>query len=182
VGTYDLIADAFDRGRIGTHGSTTAPVVLATLAVGGTPVAPAPPPARPTAGVPEALAMATTFRQIGLTMAMSGDRMSFGIDNRHFDPDRDDQHVVAGTTEIWFITNYGPLVHPFHLHTWPFVVLAGSDGAPLTGVPQDVVLVPPRGWTRIRISFTGYTGRSVYHCHVVDHSDGGMMATVNVQA
>jgi FtsP/CotA-like multicopper oxidase with cupredoxin domain len=179
AGAYDLITEPFDRGRIGTRTTTAQPEVLATLVVEGTQVEPAALP-RPDGRTADLTAIAATARQIGLTMQMTGGRMSFGIDNRPFDPDRDDQHVALGTTEIWTITNYGPLVHPFHLHAWPFVVLAASDGTQPTGVAQDVVLVPARGWTRIRISFTGTGGRSVYHCHVVDHSDAGMMATVHV--
>jgi FtsP/CotA-like multicopper oxidase with cupredoxin domain len=57
---------------------------------------------------------------------------------------------------------------PFHLHVWPFTVLATSDATPPSGVPQDVVLVPPGGWARIRIPFTRQTGRTVYHCHILD--------------
>ena len=69
--------------------------------------------------------------------------MAFTIDGRSFDPARTDQHVTAGTTEDWTVRNNGPLAHPFHLHAWPFTVLATSDAAPVSGVPQDVVLVPP---------------------------------------
>jgi len=59
-------------------------------------------------------------------------------------------------------------------------VLATSDGQQPTGVPQDVVLLPPGGLVRIRIPFTKYPGRTVYHCHILDHEDAGMMATVVV--
>lgn len=180
AGTYDLITERYDRGSIGTRTTSEAPVTLATLQVTGDAVGSSRPVPPPIIGKPQAIASAVTFRQIGLTMQMDGGRMAFGLDNRLFDPARDDQTVTLGATEIWLITNYGPLVHPFHLHAWPFLVLAGSDGIPPAGVLQDVVLVPARGWTRIQISFTGYGGRSVYHCHVVDHSDSGMMATVNV--
>jgi FtsP/CotA-like multicopper oxidase with cupredoxin domain len=180
AGTYELITDSYDRGRIGTNTTTESPVTLATLHVAGAAVGSGRPVPLPTVAKPPVTATATTFRQIGLTMQMAGGRMAFSIDNRLFDPTRDDQTVTLGSTEIWLITNYGPLVHPFHLHAWPFLVLAGSDGIAPAGVLQDVVLVPARGWTRIQISFTGYGGRSVYHCHVVDHSDSGMMATVNV--
>jgi hypothetical protein len=74
-----------------------------------------------------------------------------------------------------------PLAHPFHLHAWPFTVLATSDATPVAGVPQDVVLVPPGDWARLRIPFTHQTGRTVYHCHILDHEDLGMMATIDVQ-
>jgi FtsP/CotA-like multicopper oxidase with cupredoxin domain len=70
--------------------------------------------------------------------------------------------------------------HPFHLHVWPFTVLATSDDTEPTGMLQDVVLVPARGWVRLHTAFTAYAGRSVYHCHILDHEDAGMMATVRV--
>ena len=56
--------------------------------------------------------------------------MTLTIDGRTFDPDRDDQTVAYGTTEEWTVTNTSPIAHPFHLHVWPFTVLARSDGAP----------------------------------------------------
>ena len=111
-----------------------------------------------------------------------GEGASFTIDRRTFDPQRDDQIVRLGAIEEWTITNITPLVHPFHLHVWPFTVVAISDNTPLPGVPQDVVLIPARGWVRLRIPFTTFAGRSLYHCHILDHEDLGMMATVNVQA
>ena len=43
------------------------------------------------------------------------------------------------------------------------------------------MLVPAGGWVRLRIPFTTHTGRSVYHCHILDHEDAGMMATVVVR-
>jgi FtsP/CotA-like multicopper oxidase with cupredoxin domain len=70
--------------------------------------------------------------------------------------------------------------HPFHLHAWPFHVLDAGGGASPSGVRQDVVLVPARGRVRLRIPFIDHTGRSVYHCHILDHEDHGMMGTVNV--
>jgi FtsP/CotA-like multicopper oxidase with cupredoxin domain len=73
------------------------------------------------------------------------------------------------------------MAHPFHLHVWPFEVLATSVGPPPTGTLQDVVLVPAQGWARLRVPFTAHPGRSVYHCHVLDHEDAGMMATADVR-
>ena len=59
-------------------------------------------------------------------------------------------------------------------------VLADSAGTPTTGTLQDVVLVPAGGWVRLRIPFTALPGRSVYHCHIFDHEDAGMMGTIAV--
>ncbi len=116
----------------------------------------------------------------GMGGGMGGGGMAVSIDGRTFDPARDDQTVAFGSTEEWVVTNSSPLAHPFHLHVWPFTVVAASDGRATTGTPQDVVLVPPRGSVRLRIPFTTFSGRSVYHCHILDHEDAGMMATVSV--
>jgi FtsP/CotA-like multicopper oxidase with cupredoxin domain len=113
-------------------------------------------------------------------MGMGGMGMSFTIDGRTFDERRDDQTVRLGSTEDWIITNTSPMDHPFHLHVWRFQVLADSTATPPTSTLQDVVVIPARGWVRLRIPFTDYPGRSVYHCHTVDHEDAGMMGTVTV--
>ncbi|MGH4023700.1 MAG: multicopper oxidase domain-containing protein, partial [Pseudonocardiaceae bacterium] len=126
-------------------------------------------------------------RQRQLTFAMgmggmgSGAMMSFTIDGRTFDPTRDDQTIRVGTTEEWTVVNTSPMVHPFHLHVWPAQVVADSTGTPPIGIPQDTVLIPAHGWVRLRIPFLDHPGRSVYHCHTLDHEDAGMMATAHVQ-
>lgn len=186
---YDLTAEPFQRGSMGMMGMmgggnlTSAAATLATMDVSGTPaIAPPLPTALPVEK--SATGPAVTQRQIafqmGMGMCMGG--MTYAIDGRTFDPERDDQTTALGTIEEWTITNTSPLAHPFHLHVWPFTVLATSDNTPPLGVPQDVVLIPARGWVRLRIPFTTFAGRSVYHCHILDHEDLGMMATINVQA
>jgi FtsP/CotA-like multicopper oxidase with cupredoxin domain len=193
-GEYSLVSDAYSRGSMMGSGMmrggsvTSSRVVLVTLAVTGPPAAasantraalPAPP-------VPPGPVV--RHRQLTFAMGMSmdgmgtGGMMSFTIDGRTFDPTRDDQTVQLGTTEEWTVINTSPLVHPFHLHVWPAHVLDDSTGTPPIGVQQDVVLVPARGWVRLRIAFADYPGRSVYHCHILDHEDAGMMATVDVQS
>jgi len=189
-GRYALVSEPYDRGGstmmgagMGTDGdgdSTTAsgPVTLATLTVSGravtSPTLPATLPAPPVPQGPVA-----GHRQLTLGMGMGA--MSFTIDGRAFDPDRDDQTVTLGTTEEWTVLNTSPMAHPFHLHAWPFHVTAASTGTPPTGVQQDVVLIPARGWVRLLIPFTDHPGRSVYHCHILDHEDRGMMGTINVR-
>lgn len=183
-GRYPLTAEAFERGgmggMMGGGKATSGPVSLATLVCAGTPLTPPPLPAALPAEAPPAGPVAVQ-RQIAFEMGMGMGGMSFTIDGRRFDPLRDDQTVTFGDIEEWTVTNTSPLAHPFHLHVWPFTVLAMSDASPPAGVPQDVVLIPARGWARLRIPFTTHVGRSVYHCHILDHEDAGMMATVNVR-
>lgn len=192
AGRYELTAEPFQRGDMGMMGgmmgggnAASGSATLATMDTQGTPVAPSPLPATLPAETPPT-GQVVTQRQIAFQMSMGdmggmgGMGMAFTIDGRTFDPQRDDQTTTLGATEEWTVTNTSPLAHPFHLHVWPFTVLAISDNTPPLGIPQDVVLIPPRGWVRLRIPFTTFAGRSVYHCHILDHEDLGMMATVNV--
>jgi FtsP/CotA-like multicopper oxidase with cupredoxin domain len=192
-GQHPLLSEPYNRGTammggMGTDGgrsSSGGPVKLATLATDGPATAPPPFPATlPAPPVPQG--PVTGERQLTFAMGMGGGMgmggMSFTIDGRTFDPRRDDHTVQLGTTEEWTVVNASPMDHPFHLHAWPFHVAAASTATPPTGVRQDVVLVPARGWVHLRIPFTDHPGRSVYHCHILDHEDRGMMGTVNVRA
>jgi FtsP/CotA-like multicopper oxidase with cupredoxin domain len=188
-GQYPLIADAVNRGSMRGMGPmggmsdqavTSGPVTLATMIATGPSKAAPPLPAVLPAERP-ATGPVTTRRTIAFQMGMGPGGMAFSIDGRTFDPERDDQIIRFGTTEEWTVTNSSPLDHPFHMHVWPVNVIAVSDNRQPLGIPQDVVLIPAGGWVRLRIAFTAYAGRSVYHCHILDHEDAGMMATVNVQ-
>ena len=116
----------------------------------------------------------------GMGGGMGGGGMAVSIDGRTFDPARDDQTVAFGSTEEWAVTNTSPLAHPFHLHVWPFTVTASSDGAaPPARLRTSCSFRPAAGFGCGSRS-PGSAGRSVYHCHILDHEDAGMMATVVV--
>lgn len=190
TGRYALIAEPFARGSMGMMGggnATSGSATLAFMDTQGTPVSPAALPATLPAEI-SPTGPVVAQRQIAFQMSMGGmgamggsGGMAFTIDGRTFDPQRDDQITTLGAVEEWTVINTSPLAHPFHLHIWPFTVLATSDNTPPIGVPQDVVLIPAQGWVRLRIPFTTFAGRSVYHCHILDHEDLGMMATINVR-
>jgi FtsP/CotA-like multicopper oxidase with cupredoxin domain len=113
-----------------------------------------------------------------LAMGMGMGRMSFTIDGREFAADRVDQAVAAGSVEEWTIHNDSPMDHPFHLHVWPMQVVEENGRLPDQPTWRDVVNVPARGSVRVRVAFDGFDGRTVYHCHVLDHEDRGMMGVV----
>ncbi len=45
---------------------------------------------------------------------------------------------------------------------------------------QDVADVPAKGQIVVRIQFANYTGKTVLHCHILNHEDGGMMAVLQI--
>jgi FtsP/CotA-like multicopper oxidase with cupredoxin domain len=111
--------------------------------------------------------------------AMGMGDAEFVIDGRSFDPSRIDTTAQLDTTEEWTITNDSMMDHPFHIHVWPFKVTSRSDGVPDPGW-RDTVNVPTGGSVTIRMPITDFGGTTVYHCHIIDHEDLGMMATIQV--
>jgi FtsP/CotA-like multicopper oxidase with cupredoxin domain len=110
----------------------------------------------------------------------------------------------AGSTETWTIVNDKQDIsqpstasgnnetHNFHIHQMKFEVLdvydpAGRITLPLGGPKAkrkvDSYPVPIGGYLRVRINFTRQMtgGRFVFHCHILEHEDKGMMAEIEVK-
>ena len=113
-------------------------------------------------------------------MGMGSGGSAFTIDGRSFNPNRVDHTVASGALEEWTITNTSQMDHPFHLHVWPMQVVTVAGRAIDEPTWQNVVNVPAGGSTVVRIAFETYTGRTVYHCHILDHEDNGMMGVIEV--
>jgi FtsP/CotA-like multicopper oxidase with cupredoxin domain len=102
------------------------------------------------------------------------------INGRKMDPNRIDEVVTEGSTEIWEIHNDDGQPHSFHPHLVHFAIL-DVDGEPpppeLSGW-KDTIFVPPGSRMRIIARFEDYTDPDVpymFHCHVLAHEDSGMM-------
>jgi FtsP/CotA-like multicopper oxidase with cupredoxin domain len=117
---------------------------------------------------------------------MHMDRDSFTINGMAFDPERIDTVAKVGTVEEWEIVNGGGMMmdfdHPFHIHTNAFQVVKENSQSARFQAWRDVVNVPMGGSVRIRIPFRDFSGRTVYHCHILDHEDLGMMAVIEMRA
>ena len=110
------------------------------------------------------------------------------------------EQPVVGEVEIWRIINSGIGAHPFHIHQIQFQVLDyipfDTDLYNLTGqirftgdpIPpregdrgwKDTVQCLPNEVTRLIMRFGPYTGRYVYHCHILEHEDYDMMRPFDV--
>lgn len=186
AGTTSLRAVPRDRGSAGGMGgvSSSSPTTLATLAVSGATSAAL--PRVPPQVIPRDLRSARpdATRRLTLAMPMGGMGGSngggFTIDGRSFDPSRIDQNVSAGAIEEWTIANNSPMDHPFHLHVWPMQVIRVGSQTIGPAVWQDVVNIPARRSSVVRIAFEDFTGTSVFHCHILDHEDQGMMGLIDV--
>jgi FtsP/CotA-like multicopper oxidase with cupredoxin domain len=85
--------------------------------------------------------------------------------------------IDLGSTEVWRIVNDTDFAHPFHLHGYFFQVQDASR------VPEwkDTVDVPAKSELTIAVRFDERPGAWMYHCHILDHADVGMMAHLIVR-
>lgn len=183
----EVLVDATAAGRLelaalphSAYGPGGAPSALVRLAAIEVPagLAPVPLPAR--LREVEVLDEATSARR--RRVVFGGGHDHFTLDGRTFDHHRVDAEARLGTLEVWDVVNEHTTDHPFHLHSYPFQVLA-RDGRP-EGLRawRDTVNVPPGGTVTIAVPFRGEPGRTVYHCHIASHEDLGMMGVLEVTA
>lgn len=188
-GTYALVSLPYDRGmgamegqRIGGGhpgpGMASEPVPLAYVQYQGEQS----PVALPTALVPvPPLPAPDQVRELVFDHGYDpSTQAQFLINGQGFDHHRVDTTVALGTVEDWIIINNAGMDHPFHLHTHPFQVVSRNGQPDPYPAWRDLVNVPPYSQVRLRIPFRTFAGKTVYHCHILDHGDQGMMGTVAV--
>jgi FtsP/CotA-like multicopper oxidase with cupredoxin domain len=109
-----------------------------------------------------------------ITMAM------FFVNGRLFDARRADVRARLDATELWQVENVGTMDHPFHLHTWHFQVIARNGRPEPFRAWRDMVNLKPGDRVDLMVPLANYPGRTLYHCHIAEHGDKGMMAVLEV--
>jgi blue copper oxidase len=129
---------------------------------------------------------ATVTRNFVMSMNMvMGGGMQFLINGKLFDMNRVDEVVASGATEIWNISNTSAMAHPFHAHAIQWQIL-DRNGVPAAGTDlgwKDTVLVQPNENVRFigRFDPEVNVGKYMYHCHILEHEEAGMMGIFEVQ-
>ena len=122
----------------------------------------------------------------GMGMMGGGSARRLTINGRKMDMGRIDFKVRAGSTEIWEIVNVRTgmmeIPHSFHVHGVQFQILDINGNSPPAGEDgwKDTVLVWPGDRLRIIIPFREFPGIYMYHCHLLEHEDDGMMGQFEV--
>ena len=169
--------------------------VLATLVVEGDAVTTATPEFAPQEADPLWKETADVIRTFSLEqLPQVEDGGVIDIDNFYINGKKFGEGVMPqleiGTVEEWTILNAGPLNHPFHIHQGVFIVTK-INGFPIEPdikfpnansanyvSPLDVIMVPAAGSVTIRFRALDFPGKYVFHCHILEHEDEGMMSPV----
>ncbi len=96
--------------------------------------------------------------------------------------------VSEGTTEDWIVENRAQEIHAFHIHQIHFLVLDSADSSEI-GMLRDTINIPVGKNVKLRMDFRGagkdkntsIAGTFVYHCHILEHEDNGMMAPIEIK-
>ncbi|WP_338656999.1 multicopper oxidase domain-containing protein (plasmid) [Sporosarcina psychrophila] len=108
------------------------------------------------------------------------------INGKKFDSERIDFTQQQGVTEVWEIYNkpdeMGGMIHPFHIHGTQFKIISRDGKEPPENERgwKDSISVQPDERVKIAIQFK-HKGVYMFHCHILEHEDNGMMGQVKVE-
>ena len=163
-------------------GGSSADAALATLLTVLAPSNPKPTPLPTGFASLERLDVSAAVATRRITFSEQMMQAQFFFNKKSFDVKRVDISGKRGTLEVWELHNTSDMDHPFHLHSYPFQIIDRN------GVPEpyrawkDVVNLKKNDLVRIAVPLRDFTGLTVYHCHIVEHEDRGMMGTLEVRA
>jgi FtsP/CotA-like multicopper oxidase with cupredoxin domain len=109
-----------------------------------------------------------------------------------FDPSSGIPNIIAkqGDVEDWIIENRSTELHAFHIHQIHFMLLDWFGTPVNEPFLRDTINVPyydgktlQYPWVRVRMDFRdpNAVGLFPYHCHLLEHEDGGMMGLIRVE-
>ena len=118
--------------------------------------------------------------KIDLTLAQLRDgSFEYGVNGVPFAKNKP-LRAKVGETQIWTVTNKTKWSHPFHLHGFFFQVLDKDDAPRRPLIWKDTVNVPLEQSVRLLVRFDDREGSWMFHCHILDHADGGLMGWVDL--
>lgn len=136
----------------------------------------------PSASVPERFSPITRMAEADATVTREFilDQDGRTINGKAVDHARVDQVVRRGDTEIWVVRNFTSSYHPFHVHGVQFQILDRNGNPPAVNELgwKDTVNVPTTESVRLIVRFASYadpTRPYMFHCHILEHEDMGMM-------
>lgn len=119
-------------------------------------------------------------------LVLSGMSKMVQINGKQFDPDRIDIHSKVGQKQVWTIENKKEMmmnmIHPFHLHGVQFRVVSINGKKPPMNLRGNLDTIQLNPGDVYKITFTfEKKGLYMYHCHILEHEENGMMGQVLVE-
>lgn len=178
----ELVTSHHDRGH---DMQDPGELAVATLVYGNAPSLSTSLP--PTSRAIPRLEAGPTVQEVRMQEALlRGARVGFSLNDEMW-PDVSPLRARLGDTETWAIVNETHMDHPFHLHGFPFQVIdresldGGTNEAETFLAWKDTVIVGPRQKLRFVVDYDGFAGAWMFHCHILEHAERGMMSMIVVE-
>lgn len=117
---------------------------------------------------------------LDLTMSDADGALQWGINGAPF-AEHAAVHAHVGTTQVFVIENKSPFSHPFHFHGFFFQVLDEDGNATRPLSLRDTLDVPPLSRRQLAVTYDDRPGMWMFHCHILDHAENGMMGMVHLE-
>lgn len=89
--------------------------------------------------------------------------------------------AMLGETQVFVVKNTFDFAHPFHLHGFFFQAL-DENGAVKEPIEwKDTIDVPVNETRKLVVKYEERPGMWMFHCHILDHADAGMMGMIDLQ-
>jgi FtsP/CotA-like multicopper oxidase with cupredoxin domain len=95
-------------------------------------------------------------------------------------PDADPLNAQLGAVEEWSIVNTTEMDHPFHLHGFRFQIVSEDGQPPAFAAWRDSINIPAEKTVRFRVRLEDNPGTWMFHCHILEHAERGMMGELAV--
>ena len=124
-------------------------------------------------------------KSVSKKLELFGMGRSVTINGKKFDMNRIDFTQKAGETEVWELYNkpdmMGGMIHPFHIHGTQFKIISINGELPPENERgwKDTIALAPDERVKIAVSFKN-KGTYMFHCHILEHEDNGMMGQIEV--
>jgi len=131
-----------------------------------------------TRDIPPMSAVGATPIKLDLVMTKEQGLSGFALEGGPFWR-KSSLRAAVGETQLWTITNKAIWAHPIHLHGY-FFQEVDEKGVPVSPRAwKDTIHVPVDGTRRFLVKFDR-PGSWMFHCHILDHAEAGLMSTVDV--
>jgi FtsP/CotA-like multicopper oxidase with cupredoxin domain len=167
----------YDRGYGTAFGRVPADIFYVDIADGPSGTAPAPLTV-PLRVIDPVDTTNASEQNVTLSLVDNG----YGINGEPFgSPAAKPLQGTVGKTDIWTVSNESDFDHPFHLHGFVFQVLENDTLEPRSPHEwMDTVNVPQWSDVTFAVSYDDRPGSWMFHCHILDHAELGMMGMLEV--
>jgi FtsP/CotA-like multicopper oxidase with cupredoxin domain len=89
--------------------------------------------------------------------------------------------ATLNSVEDWTVENTTEMDHPFHLHGFRFQIISINNINENSVSWRDTINIGAMSSVKFRVKLEQNPGQWMFHCHILEHAERGMMGTLEVR-